>query len=359
MVFRTVRKESVLLVHLGAWALGLLGAGCEKRQATQQAKVEPTVRSRIQKMESPEKRILKGDEALGAKKYSEARDHYMKAADRWNKEGFYLKSLAVYKTAFELRMLDETTARKISVLYRVLGLDDEATTWAIWSRQIGSYEKSWIAKDANAHLGRLDLKEDRGDLRYAGKLIASVEVRPGAKVHVAIAENLTSLPHPILLGLLRNTLEFKRKRQEVPKDEDPFEPITVELDGSKQEFKLHKSGGFEAVTRVPASAQDAKSSTPQANQLAGQGEQLLNSGNQKGAIGKFQAALMIEPMHKRAIAGIASINRVKDVQTHVDLGNTYLEIGLMDEAADEFKKALKGNPNHKVAKAGLRKVQGK
>ena len=52
-------------------------------------------------------------------------------------------------------------------------------------------------------------------------------------------------------------------------------------------------------------------------------------------------------------AGVDAHIRPGDVQTHLDLGLAYTDMGLPDDAEGEFNEVLAIEPNNAAAKAGL------
>lgn len=249
-----------------------------------------------------------GRRALEAGDFAGARSAFDLAGEQWASAGYHLKAIVALKDAFEIDMLDEATAGRLHEAYERLGLVDDVAVWQGHLDRLGEAASQWPFPDANAHLATMaDHDGGEREVRYGGskQALLVVTLRGEDAVECRRTQPFAFVSDPMALALLRHALGFRAVDHEVAEDEDPYEPITVDFPDRERTYLLRAGGIWD---RLPPKSNAEPAPNPD------------------------------------------------DVQTLVDLGNAYLEMGLVADAKDTFAKALEAAPENAEAKAGLEKA---
>ena len=236
----------------------------------------------------------------------EACEQYAKVADFYAKDGFLLKSIAIWK---QIQKLDAAALEpyvNLADLYSKQGLMMEAK--AQYQTVVDEYIKRGKMREAGDALRKLaDL--DPADLKVRSKL-ADLYMREGQKEkaldeHVAIAEELTKKGH------LNEALQVLEKGLKI-------EPKNLKLRGEIARIHVVQRNPEKAAQVLEDLVQQAPNDVQLLFRL---GEAYVGSKKFEEAEAIFKRLLEIDP---------------NDQDSHIQMGRVYLLQGNPDGAFDEF-----------------------
>ena len=236
----------------------------------------------------------------------EACEHYAKVAEFYSKDGFLLKSIAIWKQIQKLDAAALDPYVNLAELYSKQGLMMEAK--AQYQTVVDEYIKRGRMRDAGEALRKLaDL--DPSDLKVRSKL-ADLYMREGQKEkaldeHVAIADELTKKGH------LNEALQVLDKGLRI-------DPKSIKLRGEVARIHVVQRNPEKAAQVLEELVQQAPSDTQIMFRL---GEAYLGSRKLGEAEALFKRLLQLDP---------------NDQESRVQMGRVYLLQGKPDGAFESF-----------------------
>jgi pilus assembly protein FimV len=333
----------------------------------------------------------------------EACDQYAKVADFYAKDGFLLKSIAIWKQIQKLDPAALEPSVNLADLYSKQGLMMEAKSQ--YQTVVDEFIKRGKTREAGEALRKLaDL--DPSDLKVRSKL-ADLYMREGSKEraldeHVAIAEELTKKGHlNEALQVLEKGLKIDsrniRMRGEIARIhvvQRNFEKAAQVLEEVVQEapkdaqllFRLGEAyvGGkrlaeaesiFKRLLEIDANDQDSRVQMGRVNLLQGNPdgafehfqpvvEKLVGRKEGDKAITLLQQIAQQRPNHIPTLAKLADLYQTlkKDIlltQAYSQLTEAYTQVGQFDKAAEVLEILVGIEPQNGQYRSKLDFVRGK